>query len=229
MRREHDLLGLGRRKEGAADAHAVLPALHFELSDAGFSGQVDQLSDLIDCHSGLAYQTPQCAMRRCAKILSMRLLSLALAALVVLPWPGYAAGDSALDRATLRGLKAVNIVVDRLDPELEAAGITAATLHTRIDARLMSASVPVDRAATEFLGLRITQVKAGRGTYALCMELGVYQPVVLVRDDKVKTATDTWAVVTVLMSDQKQLQDATLTSVDELADGFAAAWKAANQ
>jgi hypothetical protein len=35
---------------GAANAHAVVPALHFQLVDAGFGGEVDQLADLVYGH-----------------------------------------------------------------------------------------------------------------------------------------------------------------------------------
>ena len=48
----HDLLG--RREGRAADADAVLAALHFQFRNPGFGRQVDQFTDLIYCHSGLA-------------------------------------------------------------------------------------------------------------------------------------------------------------------------------
>ena len=36
----------------------------------------------------------------------------------MIPLATSAAGDAELDRATMRGLKAVNVVIDRIDPQL---------------------------------------------------------------------------------------------------------------
>ena len=45
---------LGGREGRAADADAVLAALHLQFRNPGFGRQVDQFTDLIDSHSGLA-------------------------------------------------------------------------------------------------------------------------------------------------------------------------------
>jgi hypothetical protein len=45
---KHDLLrGFGR----STDAHPVVTALQLQLGHAGLAHQVDQLSDLIECHA----------------------------------------------------------------------------------------------------------------------------------------------------------------------------------
>ena len=139
-----------------------------------------------------------------------------------------AAGDQPLDRATLSGLKAVAIVIDQLDPELVRQGLTPEALRSRIENRLRDSAIPLDKAAGEFVGLRVIQVRGGRGPYALCLSVGLYQPVQLVRDRNVKTATQTWEVETVLMAEPKLLKEASLTSIDELADRLAAAWRSVN-
>jgi hypothetical protein len=41
---------LGGREGGAANADAVFAALHLEFRNSGFGRQVDQFTDLIDCH-----------------------------------------------------------------------------------------------------------------------------------------------------------------------------------
>src|SRR5262249_39594238 len=48
LRCEHDLLGL--RKRCPPDAHASVPALHFQFGDPRFRCQIDQLSNLVNCH-----------------------------------------------------------------------------------------------------------------------------------------------------------------------------------
>ena len=139
-----------------------------------------------------------------------------------------AAGDAPLDRATLRGLHTVGVVVDPLDPELIRQGVTEDILKTRIEGRLRDGGIAVDKSATEFVGLRVMHVRASRGPYALCLSIGVYQPVLLVRDKAVKTATETWAVETVLMADPRVVGRESLHSVDELATRLVEAYRQAN-
>jgi hypothetical protein len=154
--------------------------------------------------------------------------TLLLAALMLLPPGSQAAGDAPLDRATLRGLKAVSVVIDVLDPEIEKQGVTHEMVLSRLLARLQTDRIVVDPSATEFLGLRITAVRASRGPWALSVTLGLYQPVLLSRNHDLRTSTQTWEVETVLMADPKILATACGETADDLADRFAAAWRAAN-
>jgi hypothetical protein len=78
------------------------------------------------------------------------------------------------------------------------------------------------------VGLRLTSVRAARGPFAIAASLGLYQPVTLVRDRTVKTATETWEVDTVVLADTKQVYRACMDSVDELAGRFVTAYRAAN-
>jgi len=154
-------------------------------------------------------------------------------ALLALPLITEGSGDAALDRATMRGLKSVNVVLDPLAPELQKGGLTKTDLETRLTERLKRANIPLDRSVDEFVGLRITAVQGtrgrfGGGAFALALNLGLYQPVVLVRDKDMKSATSTWDVETVLMADPKALQQATAESIDDLADRFVTAWRSVN-
>jgi len=148
--------------------------------------------------------------------------------LLSLSFTAGAAGDSALDRATLRGSTGVGIVIDRIDPELVKIGFDANALQTRIDVRLRNAGLPVADNANEFLGLRLLHVRNGRGPFAICLSVGFYQPVVLVRDAKSRTATQTWEVETVLMAPSNLVYSASLDSLDELVDRFIASWRSVN-
>jgi len=150
------------------------------------------------------------------------------AALVALPVASHAAGDGELDRATLRGLKAVSVVIDRVDPQLPKEGVAPAALQDRIEDRLKEAKIEVTASATEFVGLQISAVRGSRGPYALSFTIGLYQPVLLARDRNVKTATKTWEVETILMAEPKVLRQASLESVDDLAARFVAAFRSVN-
>jgi hypothetical protein len=151
-----------------------------------------------------------------------------LAAILALaPRFGQGAGDAPLDRATLRGVAAVGAVVDLIDPELQKLGVTQEAIQPRLEARLQAAHINFDKDAPEFLAFRITFVR-GRGPYALSVTVGLYQPVVLVRDRNLRTATQTWEVESVLMADSKVLQTACFETVDDLVNRFVAAYRSVN-
>ena len=139
------------------------------------------------------------------------------------------AGDAPIDRATLRGLTAVNIVVDKLDEQLQAAGVTSGVIRSRIEDKLRAANITVDSSKSEFVAVRITGVRANRGPFAAAVTLGAYQPVQLVRDPKMRTATQTWEVESVLLAEPKQLYRAAMETIDELSDAFIAAHRSVNK
>src|SRR5215470_6521106 len=105
-----------------------------------------------------------------------------LLAILVIPAGLGVAGDSPLERATLRGLKAVSIVVDPLAQDLIQQGLSSTAFRIRIEDRLRQADIPIDSNAHEFIGLHVTAVRAKRMPVAMCLSLALYQPVVLSRD-----------------------------------------------
>jgi hypothetical protein len=152
-----------------------------------------------------------------------------LVALLAVFGTALSAGDGSLDRATLRGLKAFNIVIDPLDPQLEKAGLSADALRARIDTRLRHAGIPLDNNAIEFVGLRIDSAELPRrGPYGLSFLLAFYQPVLLSRDQKIRTATQTWDVHTMVVAAPKAMVDAALETVDQITDQFVTAYRSVN-
>jgi len=137
------------------------------------------------------------------------------------------ATDLPMDRATLRGLKAVKVVVD-LPAEIEQTGVTRASMSLAVQHGLEKAGIPFDANAIEFLGLRVTIAHDKRTPYAICLSLGVYQNVSLSRDPAVKSTTETWSGDTIILAPRKLLQEAVSTSVNELVDQFVGAFRAAN-
>lgn len=157
-----------------------------------------------------------------------RILLLTLVLLFV-PCLIRSAGDAPLDRATLKGIDGVGIVVDTIDLDLQKLGVTQDVLAARMESKLNDANVKVDKSSPEFLAIRITQAHASRGPFALSVTAGLYQPVSLTRNPALKTATQTWEVESVLMADPKQVQNASLETIDELADRFVKAYRQVNQ
>ena len=135
-----------------------------------------------------------------------------------------------MDRATLRGLKAVKVVVDApAIAGLQQAGVTGSKLVARMEQRLAKADIPVDNNAAEFVGLRVAFAHAKKKDYALALTLSMYQNVTLSRDRAVKTIAETWSGESVLLVPPKLLTEAMSNTVDQLVDQFIAAYRAANE
>jgi hypothetical protein len=153
---------------------------------------------------------------------------LPFAAALVMPMALGGAGDAALDRATLRGLTALGVIVDKVDPTLVHEGLTRDAFQSRLERGLQTAGIRVDPNAREFLALRVIHVRANRGPFGICLSVGLYQPVLLARDQTMRTATQTWEAETVLLAEPKLVNEAAINSLDELVDRFVAAWRSVN-
>jgi hypothetical protein len=139
-----------------------------------------------------------------------------------------AATNTPMDRATLRGLHGLKVVVEPPSPELESAGINAENLRAQIEERLRNAGVTIDPQAREFLGLGFMAALEKKGATALCLHLDLYQNVSLERDATIKTATETWGTQSVVLVWPKQLNEVAGSTVDELTTQFINAYKSAN-
>lgn len=148
--------------------------------------------------------------------------------LLAAPCAIFASGDAPVDRATLRGLKALNVVVDTIGQDLQKEGLSGAALRDQIESRLKDAGIPVDPQATDFVGLRILGAQAKRSPAALSLALGVYQPVILARDKEIRTSTDTWGAQSVLLSPSGQIKQSVSETLDELVAQFIAAYRSVN-
>jgi hypothetical protein len=149
---------------------------------------------------------------------------------------GSLAGDSTMDRATLRGLKAVKVVVDPPPPEMERAGFDRDHLRASIEQKIRDAGIKIDNDAIEFLGLGIAMVQGGRKVplsfgktpVSLTLSLGVYQVIVLSRDQTIKTVAETWEQQKVIQATAKSLDNVLPGAIDELADQFVKAYRSVN-
>jgi hypothetical protein len=154
--------------------------------------------------------------------------TLLLAAIAILPCLAYGAGDGPLDRATLRGLASVSVVVDQIDSELERQGLTREALQTRIQSRLQNAGITVNDKALEFLGVRIDATRVRRGPFVAHFTAALYQPVLLFRDREIKTATQTWESATMRTAEPKLISQSAMNAVDQLVDRFVEAFRSVN-
>ncbi|MBZ5583935.1 MAG: hypothetical protein LAQ30_17330 [Acidobacteriia bacterium] len=158
----------------------------------------------------------------------MRWTPLAAALVMALAQTAGGAGDTPLERATLKGLTAVSVTVDSLDSELQREGLSAQAVQSEVERGLSSAGIAVDPKAAEFVGVRITAAQAKRSDVALCVDLGLYQGVFLQRDRNIKTAVETWGAHSVLLSPARQVSQSATDTLDQLVRQFADAYRSAN-
>lgn len=156
-------------------------------------------------------------------------------ALVMLVAAPCAASDSSMDRSTLRGLKAVKVVVDSPAPEVEREGVSGDGLRITIEQKLRDAGITVDHDAVEFLGLNISSARPPRKTLmskapplSLVINIGLYQIVLLSRDKTTKTVTETWGDQRVAPAPPKAIEHTVEDAVDDLVSEFITAYRAVN-
>ena len=138
------------------------------------------------------------------------------------------ANDSPLDRRTLRGLTAFNVVVDAPEPELRDRGLSVVAVQTEVEQRLLKTGLHLDRNANEFLGIRIIAAHGKKTDFAICIVLAAYQAVSLKRDPTIVSATPTWSAESVLLVPPRQFREAWIETIHQLVDEFVNAWEAAN-
>src|SRR5439155_16877019 len=118
----------------------------------------------IRAHSHGPYSRSFCPLCQTGSMHRRGLLSMVVPALSSM-WAGSA--DSTSDRSTLRGLKSFKVVIDKLDHQLAADGLTEGRLQTQVEDKLRAAGIVVDDNAKEFLVVGVTSVRGKRTPYAL--------------------------------------------------------------
>jgi len=143
---------------------------------------------------------------------------------------GCFGGDSAMDRATLRGLAAVKVIIDPPSPELERDGVDRELLRVGVVQKLQNAGIKIDNDVVEFLGVGISSApRAGRkAPVPLVIAVGVYQAVGLTRDKTTKTVAETWGDQRVMAAPSKGLDRQVSMTVDDLVDQFVRAYRSVN-
>jgi len=113
-------------------------------------------------------------------------------ALPLLAAPAWGRDDAA-QRATLKGVTIVEVVVEAMDPVAEQDGLTRSQLQTDVELRLRQAGITVGPTLTGHLYVNVDTMKSNHGqTYAYNVVVQYMQQVVLARDPKTSIFTPTW-------------------------------------
>jgi hypothetical protein len=129
---------------------------------------------------------------RCLAFLSRHRRLVFGISLLLLPVPAWGEG-SAAQRATLRGVNTVEVVIEAIDPAAEQDGLTRSQLQTDVEERLREARIAVGPTLTGHLYVNVDTVKGEHGqTYAYNVSVQYVQQVMLARDPKAPVYVPTW-------------------------------------
>ncbi len=151
-----------------------------------------------------------------------------LAALLFVPLA--CASDDKTDRATLKGITTVCVVVE-VSEQADRGGVDKDKLQTTIEGRLQQEGSSIDKNATTCLYLNVRALRAMGGNgkplplYAADFRLEFLQTVALTRDPTVKTFAPTWSSENMTTVPAADLGDTAIEIATSLVDQFGAAFK----
>ncbi len=105
------------------------------------------------------------------------------------------ASDTPPERASLKGVQAVQVVVERMAPDAERDGLTKSLLQTEVEARLRQAGIEVKPSGDPYLYVAIDTRKSKSGVYTYMVRVQFCQAVTLWRDPtSIRYGAITWDV-----------------------------------
>ncbi len=135
-------------------------------------------------------------MRRVAFMSRVRVI-VPLTALLLISFPVPARPDDRPEaRASLKGISAIKVIVETLNPEAVHDGLTEDQLQNAVERRLHEAGIRVtsslEEADSSYLYLCVSTVKHHSGLYTFNIELAFKQVVMLERNRQVRLFSTTW-------------------------------------
>lgn len=135
--------------------------------------------------------------------------------------PGQAA-----DRDTLKNIRAIDVLIETLPPEVESDGLTTAQLQADVESRLRESGIQISKDASEafYVNVNAHRTTAPGATvpedrYMYNVEVNVNQPVVVLRTNALELGT-TWSRATVGMTLLPRLVDSVRGDVRDILDMF---------
>ncbi len=144
--------------------------------------------------------------------------------------------NSEMNRASLKGLQGVRVLVEDLAPEAEQAGLAKESLQKGVEEKLRAAGIRVltqDEAALTpgepylYVNVNVTFSKGEGETCSYSIDIALIQNVTLARDAGQTTYAVTWSTGGVGLIGKKSLSELQ-ESVQGLADIFVRAFNGVN-
>lgn len=115
---------------------------------------------------------------------------------LLLDIPAWA--DTPGQRATLKGIKAVAVVVEDTHATAERDGLTRKQLQTDVEQRLRQAGITVDNEAPGVLAVYVNTLKIESGFYAYAIRVQFRQRVRMERNLTIAALASTWEASSVV-------------------------------
>jgi hypothetical protein len=148
-------------------------------------------------------------------------------ALLLLAVPAGAADDEE-ERASLRGVDSIAVVVEGIPPDAERDGLIRSQLETEVESHLRQAGIKVVTSSPFMLYVNIETLKNHLGSYTYSIQLSFEQPVALLRDPRrVQTFAVTWSVGSMGAVSSNLLQEVQ-AAVTDLVNSFITAYREQN-
>ncbi len=150
---------------------------------------------------------------------------------VIFGGPARAWADSDAERATLKGLGEVYVLVEELKPDAERDGLSRSQLQTDAEGRLRRAGIrllkqeeTLNTPGTPTLYIRVTTSKSDGGMYAFSIEVRFQQSVFLDREPTIfHFSAPTWetsTVGTVGADNLRTVMDIVRNAVDRFVNAY---------
>jgi|SRR5712671_2278194 hypothetical protein len=153
---------------------------------------------------------------------------LLLGILIALP-AALSANDSPDERASLKGLGAISLVLEDPGPAAQKYGLTAMRLQNEIRDRLQRAGITVRQEADPYLYVQITVVDPGGALpLAYSIQVTMMQEVALPRGLNAHFQAPTWWQSSVGMAGADRLSQSVSGRAQEFVDQFIKAYQSVN-
>ena len=153
---------------------------------------------------------------------------LLLGILIAFP-AALSANDSPDERASLKGLGAISLVLEDPGPAAQKYGLTAMRLQNEIRERLQRAGISVRQEADPYLYVQITVVDPGGALpLAYSIQVTMMQEVALPRGLNAHFQAPTWWQSSVGMTGADRLSQSVSGRAQEFVDQFIKAYQSVN-
>jgi hypothetical protein len=130
-----------------------------------------------------------------------------------------------MDRATLKGITEVQVVVETIDPEVERHGLTQSQVQTDLELRLKQSGIKVasSSSASLYVDIQIMRVLV-LPLYAYSLEVAFQQPVRLDRNLRISHASaPTWSLSdsgVIMRKRVRELRSRVIEKVDQFINAY---------
>ncbi len=130
-------------------------------------------------------------------------------------------------RRTLKGLKKLHAVIEKLDFETQGTELSHEQLKTDVELRLRLARVPVVDSSLAFLYVQVDALRLPKGWASVTV--GLNEAVTLDRDRSIGCSAQTWGAATIGTASDREFASAVRKSVEDSVDSFINDYLAANR